>query len=334
MLDIIIPAYKDSEGLRKTLKSVYYPEQSDWVTITVIDDCSPIGYNEVLEEFPTVNYIRLTTNRGPGFARQYGINNCSEPYFMFVDCGDVLISKYSVCEIRDLIEKFPDYLLFLFTWINERTERVSTRRMRSTQGWVYNRKLFQLYDIQFCTDERGGRADEDVGLNHICTTIINYLETENNKQYSAFSTVPIYKKIHNNESITATGHYSWEKHIPGLAINATHCIRTLERNNISEDMIIDELNVLMISLYKSLLEYAREDSNLLEEHWEIIRKFYKKVYQPYEQKTMNENYLTQNTRRFLNSLKKLNATPNVKRFLKELDENEFCPLEYYDMNKN
>jgi len=39
MLDIIIPAYNDIEGLKRTLDSVVYPELN-WITVTVIDDHS------------------------------------------------------------------------------------------------------------------------------------------------------------------------------------------------------------------------------------------------------------------------------------------------------
>lgn len=53
MLDIIIPAYNDIEGLRRTLKSVTFPELN-WIHITVIDDCSTEDYTPIKAEFPNV----------------------------------------------------------------------------------------------------------------------------------------------------------------------------------------------------------------------------------------------------------------------------------------
>ena len=182
MLDIIIPAYKDVEGLRTTLQSVYYPQYKDWITITVIDDCSPIKYNEVEKEYQNVTFYHLKENGGPGNARQYGIEHTKEPYIIFVDCGDIILSKYSFLEIKDMIESHPDYYLFFWTWINEKTNQLSTIPMRSTQGWVYRRDFIESYNIKFCIGKDGGYAHEDVGFNRTCVAIIDHLEKHNNQQ--------------------------------------------------------------------------------------------------------------------------------------------------------
>ena len=80
MLDIIIPSYKDIEGLRRTLKSVYHPQYDEWVTITVIDDCSNTDYSEIMADYPMINFYILPENNGPGYVRQYGIEHKKEPY--------------------------------------------------------------------------------------------------------------------------------------------------------------------------------------------------------------------------------------------------------------
>ena len=330
MLDIIIPAYKDPEGLRHTLQSVYYPEY-DWISITVIDDCSPTSYDDILLDFPNIKYYRLNENRGPGFARQFGIEHTHEPYFLFVDCGDIILSKYSFFEIKDTIEKNPDYLLFLFTWISESTRKVSIRAMRSTQGWVYKRALIQNYLICFCTDKVAGYANEDVGFNRTCVAIIRHLERRYNKQFSLFQDIPIYKKKFYKESITNTNNYRLTRQIPGIAINTALSIYLLEQNNIDKDIIIEELNFMTFSLYKNFLRCAQEDYVSAFDHWQTIRHFYLTTYKKYENCEENNVFLTQKISLWLNALSKYTDHPNIKRFLKELNANEECPEHYYNM---
>lgn len=330
MLDIIIPAYKDPEGLKRTLQSVYFPEY-DWLSVTVIDDCSPISYDNILIEFPNIKYYHLNENRGPGFARQFGIEHTHEPYFLFVDCGDTIISKYSFFEIKDAIETNPEYYLFFFTWFNEKTRLISTAKMRSTQGWIYKRELFKLYTICFCTDKIAGYANEDVGFNRTCVAILNNLERSSNQQYSLFKNIPIYKKVFYDESITNTNNYRLNKQIPGIAINTELSIYLLEQNNIDKDIIIEELNFMTFSLYKNFLRCVKEDYTSAYDHWQTIRNFYLKVYKKYESLPENEIFLTQKTSKWLKAISEYTDHPNIKRFLKELNDNEECPEHYYNM---
>lgn len=331
MLDIIIPAYKDPEGLRRTLESVYYQEQSDWITITVVDDCSPIKYDEIETDYPTITFHHLPENHGPGYARQYGIDHTSEPYFIFVDCGDILYFKFALNAIKDMIESHPSYYLFQWSWIQE-SGRVSSNLTRSTQGWVYRRELFNMYSIKFCTDPIGGRADEDVGYNHMWTTIIKHMEIYDNKQYSAYCEMPIYKKIHNDESITCTGHYHFEKHIPGLTINAELCMKQLEQNNIPFDITDEELNILFFNMYEAFLHCAKKEHQYTQRNWECIRKFYLNVYKKYEISPLNEDNITQCISRFMERLRKITNKINIRRFINDLNLNEICPDYYLTLN--
>lgn len=293
----------------------------------MIDDCSPIKYDEIEADYPTIIFYHLPENHGPGYARQYGIDHTSEPYFIFVDCGDILYYNFALMAIKSLIEAHPDYYLFQWAWIQE-SGRVSIRTARSTQGWVYSRKLFDLYPIRFCIDKLGGRADEDVGFNHACTTVIKHMETADNTQYSAYCEMPIYKKIHNDESITNIGHYFFEKHIPGLVINAEFCMNQLEKMNLSLDILIEELNVLFFNMYEAFIDCAKRENKYTQRNWEYIRQFYFNIYKKYENESLNEEYITQCTSRFMKRLQKRTNRINIRRFIRELNDYEEYPLHY------
>lgn len=297
-----------------------------------MDDCSPIPYNNIIADFPGINYYRLAENRGPGFARQYGIDHTSEPYFMFVDCGDELLSKYSLLEVKDGITANPDYYLFFWTWINSKN-KVSNKLYRSTQGWVYKRALFDLYPLRFCDDPLGGYADEDVGFNHACTTVIKSMELQDHKQYSLFTPIPIYRKIDDDNSITHTNNYGWTKHIPGLTINAIHCIKQLAATTIDKDSLIEEMSMLMFSLYRDFMGYAVQDTQYLQIHWEYIRKYYFEIYKTYENTPECEMYLSQNITRYMPTIRDKIARPNIRRFLRELNDCEQCPQFYYNLKE-
>ena len=95
-LDIVIPYYNDFEGLRHTLNSIYFNDLLSNITITVVDDCSKISADPLLEDYPLVNIIKLKENHGPGNARQVGIDSTQSPYIMFIDAGDVIFSRMNV----------------------------------------------------------------------------------------------------------------------------------------------------------------------------------------------------------------------------------------------
>lgn len=333
MLDIIVPAYKDVEGLKRTLKSVYFPQFKDWLTITVVDDCSPIKFDEVEKMYPDITWYHLPENHGPGYARQYGIDHTTQPYIMFVDCGDIIFSKYSLLEVKEVIEERPSYYLFLWSWVSEKTKMIKGNGCRSTQGWVYNRELFNLYKIRFCTDKVGGYAHEDIGFNHTCVMIIKYMENRDNKQYSLFSQVPIYKKIDYAESLTNLNNYRINTALHGLSANAMLVIQQLEENNIPLEYILDELNGLMVSVYKYFLRCVATDTTVLSKHWPIVRQFYLTTYKKYENLPENDMYLTLRIGKAISTLRKIYPHPNVRRFIADLNAYEQCPQHYYNLKE-
>ena len=327
-LDVIIPAYNDAIGLQRTLKSIYYPELQ-WLSITVVNDCSSESYGYIEQLFPKVKFINLTQNHGPGYAKQYGIEHTGQKYFTFVDCGDIILSKYSLLEIKDNIQNNSIPYFYLYTWINGEWNTVSGNNSTCTPAWIYKREFFSLYDITFCTDVVGSYSNQDIGFNHTCLAILQHINQYDKTPHKIFYDIPIYKMIYDKNSLThKSGNYILTKQIPGLSINATYCIRQLQKNHIDLPVILQRINIFMFSLYETFLTCAKKDKTLLVNHWKSIREFYLNTYAKYMNYQDNKIYVTMYTSKYIKQLLKLIDRPNIYRFFSELNDNENCP-DYY-----
>ena len=332
-LDIIIPAYNNVKGLEETLTSVTFP-QLDWITISVIDDHSTVSYDRLKQKFPNVKFLRLSQNRGPGYAKQYGINHTGHPYFTFVDCGDIILSKYSLMLIKENILTNSIPYFYLYTWINGEWNTISGDNSPCTPAWIYKREFFELYNITFSTDKIGSYSNEDIGFNHTCQAVLQSIQRYDNTCHKIFYDIPIYKMIYDKNSLTHKDNFLLKKQIPGLSINAIHCIQQLELNNINLNIILEKINVFLISLYITFLECAKQDNSLLNNHWIYIRNYYLKVYKKYLNHKDNNIYINLALSKKIKQLLKLISRPNIKRFLNELEENENCPNYYLTFTQN
>jgi sulfur relay (sulfurtransferase) DsrC/TusE family protein len=108
-------------------------------------------------------------------------------------------------------------------------------------------------------------------------------------------------------------------------------MKHLEKYNIDKDTFIEEMNILMFSLYRDFLRCAKKDTSVLQNHWALIRNYYNEVYQKYEHMPENEIYIAQCTGWYIKELQKLVSSPNIRRFLRELKDNENCPDFYYNL---
>lgn len=109
-LSVIIPAYITSEKGAKDLALLVEevagqinPEEHE---IVVVDDASPeIKASDL--EFPGVTYYRLPENSGVAIARNFGIDNTTGDYIVFLDADDdipedfiAILSDRITCETQ------------------------------------------------------------------------------------------------------------------------------------------------------------------------------------------------------------------------------------------
>ena len=111
-IDIIIPVYNvEKEILFRCLSSIACQDILDELLVTIVDDASDLKYvkiyDDVVKRFKgllKIKVLRYKTNGGPGVARQYGLDNTHNDYFMFVDADDTLNGSFACKILRYALE--------------------------------------------------------------------------------------------------------------------------------------------------------------------------------------------------------------------------------------
>ena len=324
-LDIIIPFYNNITGLELTLNSVVFDLPN--INVTVVDDCSDVDYSDIKELFPTVQFLRLEKNSGPGIARQYGIDHTFNQYIMFVDTGDYILSKYNLLEILNTINNNDSYYMYLWRWLNAEHNTYSGSWNPLLHGWVIKRDFIDLYNIRFC--EQSPRSNEDYGFITSCYLILQDLKLRYKEEYFHFNEAPIYMYTYDPTSITHADNktYMYTTHITGLVTNLEHIINNCKKNKVSINLIANLVTNMLIRLYHDFLVCARNRPDLLSLNWPALRHYYLDLYLPLSKINNNalENYYHQSINNLLILTSKTIPKINLMKFLDILETNEKMP---------
>lgn len=77
MIDVIIPAYNAHETIERTLYSIAYQRNSEDLNVYIVNDNSIKDYSKKIDffkDFINIKELKLNENKGPGYARQYGLD--------------------------------------------------------------------------------------------------------------------------------------------------------------------------------------------------------------------------------------------------------------------
>jgi len=113
VVSVIIPTHNRPEYLRRALTSV--KEQTiDNVEIIVVDDASETDMKEVIEDFPNVIYLQNSTNQGPCYSRNRGLQQAQGVFINFLDDDDLLYPQKLERQVA-LYRNFPKENLGMVT---------------------------------------------------------------------------------------------------------------------------------------------------------------------------------------------------------------------------
>ena len=308
MIDLIIPYYNNPEGLARTLdsinKNVFY--------VTIVDDHSTIPF----DLHPNIDQVmRYNINRGPGFARQFGLDRTYKPYVMFIDAGDIFTSTTLQTQLEYIaFEHEPAMISCLYYHYNKLSKHTDNR----LHGKIYKRAFLQEYGISFPLES--SYLNEDIGFNRACYHIIN-----NKGLLRMEYDDPIIKQIKDENSLTQKDNKTalYRDQTRALSLISIHTIDTLIKNNVNAQ---EEINQIAMALYYWFIRTAAERIEFLPQAWAGARIFYKKY-----QKEIQPNQLISGNaylKKCLIYRNNLHFPVNVLKFAHEILVEENLPSYY------
>lgn len=149
MIDIIIPCYNAKKTICDTLFSIMYQTFYNF-NVYLVNDAGKENYDEEVEFFSNffnIKEYRLKENRGPGFARDYGMKHSNSKYIVFIDSDDVLANPLSLEYLYNIISKKNDD--FFVTAMSTNGCGFSSKHYGALHGKIFKREFIIKNNISF-----------------------------------------------------------------------------------------------------------------------------------------------------------------------------------------
>lgn len=325
-IDLIIPVYKAHGTLFRLLCSVAQQDEIDKVKITLVNDCCPEGtYEEITKKFEGVLDIQelvLPENKGPGFARQYGIDYTNCTYIMFADADDTFYGSFVFNDFLKTMEDNQEEGVFFSSFIEETSYKQYLHHVNDTTwvfGKIYRRSFLEKYNIRFTNQ----RANEDTCFNRK----IMFIYWQQNKEIR-FLDGFTYAWHSVNGSITAINHgqYSYDQSTCGFVDGMIELFDWADAQGIEKETLEFEVMSAMFFLYVTYCEVSSKQDYFQEQNFEFIKKFYNKVWKRYGFEYRSLNFISvyeENMHMFATdgqfNLRIFMAQPNIMDFMDMLE---------------
>ena len=291
MIDIIIPAYNSHTTIIRTLASIVMQLNKEEIKVTIVNDGGR-DYKDIVEIFkPLLNIkeVGYKENKGPGYARQFGIDNTKEDFIIFIDADDTF---YEACSVHLMTKPLKDssakFLISPFMQIGKNKEQAPVPpNLVWVFGHVYRRSFLKEHNIRFTST----RANEDVGFNCMCNLIArNELGDEGGKILHQ----PTYEWHYNEESITRRGKDEYEFGIctPGYIYNLHHAYDVAKREGVPlKDIALPALETAFSCfIYYNVALAKGVPDETLKAIEELSRKFYYDYYKQIQDYISKDQY--------------------------------------------
>lgn len=119
-VSIVLPTYNRAHLLPSVLETILSQDYEDF-DLVIVDDGSTDNTLEVISEFQArdsrLRYIRLPENRGPGFARDEGLNRAVAKYIALADSDDLWVPG-RLKEQVEILDQHPEIEILFGDYLN------------------------------------------------------------------------------------------------------------------------------------------------------------------------------------------------------------------------
>lgn len=276
-IDIIIPIYNQRNELIQCLSSIVAQSISFLCDVTIINDNSTDDYDDIINFFQkriSIFQVKINNNKGPGYARQLGINVTKNPYIIFIDADDILENTYAIEFLYGLMitKERPSAVFSSFVEECSNNKKIVHSKDNTWLfGKIYSRDFLNRNHIEFLDS----RANEDKGFN--CQVMLcSQKENENRIKYIDRIT---YCWKWNKESITRKNSFQYKKiDLFGFVDNTLFAIKKAKENNVPFYAIQNQSTLTMIYLYCRFLENLKTKDYTQSDFISFSKKFFQESY--------------------------------------------------------
>ena len=126
LFSFIMPVYNREESVRNAIRSIQRQDFTDFEIMVIDDastDASAVTIQTLADADPRIRLIRLDTNRGPGVARNVGVEQARGKYIGICDSDDFIAPGALAAFARQIAENEYDVIAGnQYRWLSRRQE--------------------------------------------------------------------------------------------------------------------------------------------------------------------------------------------------------------------
>lgn len=265
-------------------------------TIVINDGSTKDSYEDIpvlFGDFLDITLLNLQENRGPGYARQSGLDLCETKYVLFLDAGDVISFASHFITVLRIVEQNPHIVIFSCgreRYINTREYTYEEPVDDILHGKIYQLAFLRKYHIEFIKEHE---YYEDIGFNIICRMICAMLKERSHENLVLNINMPITIELYDANSITRKDNeVFYYTSCCGYSKNVIHAINNALSNHVPRLIIEREFYVCLGQQYLFFVEPYEKNISLeqnLQASLDLYR-YYKQLFPVFNKKLFKEAY--------------------------------------------
>ena len=275
---IIIPVYDAHETIQETLHSIAMQKVITYSTYLIVDG-EPKETYDYLHDFFNVEILYMEENKGPGVARQYGIDYSEEEFISFIDADDTYLSSLALY-YQHLPFKNEKIAMVSCDFLQENKDhsvKLRERDMVWMHGKMYRRAFLDKYNIRF----NETRANEDVGFNTQCQCYAN----EKEQVWLSQDVTYLWQWRDDSTVRTNNESYAFNESIDGYVQNKIYAFKNVLEYKEIDDAIKYLIVKSQMALFKkylvAMIKYPKQLSHVKKWSKKHYRTLYNLVDQEY-----------------------------------------------------